>query len=144
NGLRGADVDVVLIGSKTCGKPFGFYATDNCGMTYFTIQFQGLNNKNFGDYPDGFAAANSPQPLPVKIPGCAIADDFNHELGDSTEAMLSAALGYRATGTCPAVSGSGLAPAAARTDGIAMTNGRTVAEEFLRNNRDLRRPPAVR
>ena len=118
-------------------------AADNCGMTYFTIQFQGLNNKNFGDYPDGFAAANSNQALPVKIPGCAVADDFSHELGDSTEAMLSAALGYRATGTCPPFSGTGLSPAAVRTDGIAMDSGRTPAEEFIRNNRDLRRPPAA-
>ena len=48
NGLRGIDVEVVLIGSKTCGKPYGFYATDNCGETYFTVQFRGENNKGFG------------------------------------------------------------------------------------------------
>jgi hypothetical protein len=136
-------VDVVLIGSKTCGKPFGFYPEDNCGMTYFSIQFQGINNKDFGDYPDGFAAANSSQPLPVKIPGCAVADDYSHELGDPTEAMLAAALNHRATGTCPAVSGSGLSPQAVRTDGIPMATGRSPAAEFLRNNRDLRMPPAA-
>ncbi|MDZ7769432.1 MAG: hypothetical protein U5K38_10330 [Woeseiaceae bacterium] len=38
NGLRGVDVDVVQVGSTTCGKPYGFYPTGNCGTTYFTIQ----------------------------------------------------------------------------------------------------------
>ena len=49
NGLKGVDVEVVLIGDTTCGKPFGFYAMDNCSTTYFTIQFQGTNAKGFGE-----------------------------------------------------------------------------------------------
>jgi len=44
NGLRGADIEVIQIGSGTCGKPYGFYPTDNCATTYFTIQFSGINN----------------------------------------------------------------------------------------------------
>ncbi|MEP7302965.1 MAG: S41 family peptidase, partial [Caldimonas sp.] len=43
NGLRGAGVTVNLIGSTTCGKPYGFYPQENCGTTYFAIQFQGVN-----------------------------------------------------------------------------------------------------
>ena len=43
NALRGIDVEVVQIGSTTCGKPYGFYPTDNCGETYFTIQFQAVS-----------------------------------------------------------------------------------------------------
>ena len=43
NGLRGVDVEVNLIGGPTCGKPYGFYPQDNCGTTYFAIQFQGVN-----------------------------------------------------------------------------------------------------
>ena len=31
------------IGSTTCGKPYGFYPEENCGTTYFTIQFRGVN-----------------------------------------------------------------------------------------------------
>ncbi|HUD96985.1 MAG TPA: S41 family peptidase, partial [Woeseiaceae bacterium] len=49
NSLRGVDVEVIQIGSTTCGKPYGFYPTDNCGTTYFTIQFRGVNDKGFGD-----------------------------------------------------------------------------------------------
>ncbi|WP_372771153.1 S41 family peptidase, partial [Pseudoalteromonas sp.] len=30
NGLAGIDLDVVLIGGQTCGKPYGFVPTDNC------------------------------------------------------------------------------------------------------------------
>ena len=33
NGLRGVGVEVIQIGSTTCGKPYGFYPTDNCGTT---------------------------------------------------------------------------------------------------------------
>ena len=55
NGLRGVGRQVNLIGGTTCGKPYGFYPQDNCGTTYFAIQFQGVNKQGFGDYGDGFA-----------------------------------------------------------------------------------------
>lgn len=90
NGLRGVGVQVDLIGGSTCGKPYGFYPQDNCGTTYFAIQFEGVNDQGFGDYADGFA------------PTCAVADDFSHALGDPAEARLAAALSYRASGVCPA------------------------------------------
>lgn len=100
NGLRGIDVEVILIGGGTCGKPYGFYATDNCGTTYFTVQFQSVNAKGFGDYADGFTPSNSPT-ASTELPGCAVADDFNHAFGDLDEARLKAALGYRDDETCP-------------------------------------------
>ncbi|MBD3668226.1 MAG: peptidase [Kangiella sp.] len=101
NGLRGIDVEVILIGDDTCGKPYGFYATDNCGTTYFTIQFRGENEKGFGDYADGFVIGGSDNGQDV-VRGCVVADDFDHLLGDEQEARLAAALSYRETGTCPA------------------------------------------
>ncbi len=104
NGLRGIDVEVVQIGSKTCGKPYGFYATDNCGETYFTVQFRGENNKGFGDYSDGFNPANASTVFGEMITGCAVPDDFSNQLGDESEALLAAALQYQASGTCPATS----------------------------------------
>lgn len=104
NGLRGIGVEVIQIGNTTCGKPFGFYPTDNCGETYYTIQFQGVNDVGFGDYADGFIPQNSPEAFGVRQPGCQISrDDLQHELGDPAEAQLAAALAYRQTpGTCPA------------------------------------------
>ena len=106
NGLRGVDVEVIQIGSTTCGKPYGFYPQDNCGTTYFTIQFRGVNDKNFGDYTDGFSPNNTPaNQAGTVIPGCSVADDFSKQLGDSTEDRLATALAYRDGGTCPAASG---------------------------------------
>jgi len=105
NGLRGVGVQVIQIGSRTCGKPYGFYEQDNCGTTYFSIEFKGVNDSGFGDYLDGFAPQNAVGTLGVPIPGCAAADDFTHALGDPLEGQLAAALAYRTTGMCPAPSG---------------------------------------
>lgn len=141
NGLRGIDVEVVLIGGTTCGKPFGFYPDDNCGQTYFTIQFQGVNNKGFGDYPDGFSPSNSASVAAVKVPGCAVADDLTRELGDPGEAMFAAALGYRSNGVCPVAPLSSIGVARVSDAASAIeTTGRTEAIEILRNMRDLSMP----
>jgi carboxyl-terminal processing protease len=90
NSLRGVGVTVNLVGGTTCGKPYGFYPQDNCGTTYFAIQFKGANQQGYGDYSDGFA------------PSCTVSDDFGHPLGDEAEARLAAALTLRSTGACPA------------------------------------------
>ncbi len=103
NGLRGIDVEVVLIGATTCGKPYGFYATDNCGTTYFTIQFEGVNNKGEGEYSDGFSPINTSGSVGELITGCSVADDLSSMLGDEQDPLIAAALGYRNTSTCPAV-----------------------------------------
>ena len=89
NGLRGADIQVDVIGSQTCGKPYGFTPVPNCGTTYFSIEFKGVNNKGFGDFSDGLAAT------------CQVADDLSRPIGDPAEGLLAAALAYRQTGTCP-------------------------------------------
>ena len=104
NALRGIDVEVVLVGETTCGKPYGFYTADNCGTTYSSVQFRGVNAAGFGDYTDGFSPENVPRVEGVPVPGCMVADDFEHQLGDPAEARLAAALQYRRDGTCPAVS----------------------------------------
>lgn len=90
NGLRGVGVDVILVGGTTCGKPYGFTAKDNCGLSYFPIEFRGVNQLGFGDYADGFAPTAT----------CTVADDFSQALGDSSEGMLAAALNHRVTGNC--------------------------------------------
>ena len=105
NSLQGIDVDVIQVGSTTCGKPYGFYPQDNCGTTYFSIEFKGENAKGFGDYPDGFSPANTVAGVGAVTSGCSVADDYSHALGDPLEARLAAALTYRQTTTCPAPSG---------------------------------------
>ncbi len=107
NGLRGVGVEVIQIGSTTCGKPYGFYATDNCGTTYFTIQFRGVNALDFGDYTDGFSPSNTPGAAGLAVlPGCSIADDFSKLLGDQTEGRLAMALAYRDGQACTDATGS--------------------------------------
>jgi hypothetical protein len=106
NSLRGVGVTVVQIGSTTCGKPYGFYPQDNCGTTYFSIEFRGVNAMNFGDYTDGFSPQNAPMPTNAALPGCSVADDLTHALGDPAEQRLAVALNYIATpGACPAATG---------------------------------------
>ena len=139
NGLRGIGVEVVLIGGKTCGKPFGFYPQDNCGETYYTIQFQGVNDVGFGDYADGFIPNNSPEAFGVRVPGCVANDDYDRELGDPSEALLSTALQYRSTGSC-AVSvssvlrGEGEAQKSLRSDAFSLT---IPSEGLMDVNRDM-------
>ncbi|HEY6452650.1 MAG TPA: S41 family peptidase [Steroidobacteraceae bacterium] len=101
NSLDGVGVQVIQIGSTTCGKPYGFYPQDNCGTTYFSIQFQGANAQGFGNYPDGFSPQNSTVTTSAVLPGCSVADDFTHQLGDTAEGRLAAALAYRANPGCP-------------------------------------------
>jgi len=113
--LQGVGVQVVQIGTTTCGKPYGFYPQDNCGTTYFSIQFQGVNARNFGGYADGFTpnpgmAASSGNDY--KLPGCVVDDDFTHAIGDQNESLLFSALSYRATQSC-GTPPAGLSPQAA-------------------------------
>jgi carboxyl-terminal processing protease len=124
NGLRGVGVTVNLVGGTTCGKPYGFFPQDNCGTTYFAIQFQGVNNMNFGNYPDGFT------------PTCNVDDDFAHALGSTSEAQLNMALGLRASGTCTPAIGTSTAHI------LSAANARPASPVLVRNpfreNRILR------
>lgn len=104
NSLRGIDIDVILVGSTTCGKYYGFVATDNCGTTYSTIQLRVVNNKGVADYDDGFP------------PTCSVADnDYDHQLGDPEESLLKTALAYQADNACPSSSSAQIREAAAKS-----------------------------
>ncbi len=142
NGLRGlAGMQVFQIGSTTCGKPYGFYPQDNCGTTYFSIQFQGVNAMGDGEYPDGFAPTNQSGSSSIKLVGCSVADDFTHAFGDPLEGRLKAALDFRASGnsagSCPAA--SGFAPGAQLKAGQASSavEGK-IYKSPMRENRILR------
>jgi carboxyl-terminal processing protease len=134
NSLRGVNVQVIQIGSTTCGKPYGFYPADNCGVTYFTIQFQGINAQGFGNYPDGFTPQNTLATEGVLLPGCSVADDFTHALGDSAEGLLASALSYQSNGTCPVPpSGLTVPPSLAAAYVPPIANGRTIKSLWLQN-----------
>ena len=118
NALRGIGVEVVQIGGTTCGKPYGFYPADNCGTTYFSIQFRGVNDLGFGEYAEGFSATRTTGAAQANLPGCGVADDFTHDLGDTAEAQFAAALAYRSGAACPAVTAG--AEAAALPGGLSL------------------------
>lgn len=96
NGLRGIDVQVVQIGGTSCGKPYGFYPQDNCGITYAAMEFEGVNAKGLGGFSDGMT------------PLCAARDALEFPLADPKEAMFAAALAHRAGLPCPSVAAAGM------------------------------------
>jgi carboxyl-terminal processing protease len=140
NGLIGAGVVVYQFGADTCGKPYGFYPQDNCGTTYFSIQFRGVNALGFGDYVEGFTATRTNGNPQAKLPGCIAGDDLSRDLGDPAEDQLRTAVVYRNGGGCtaitPAEAGSDRVRAASATDseGTAIR----IPSEFWRENRLLR------
>ncbi|MBL8268946.1 S41 family peptidase [Steroidobacter sp.] len=143
NGLRGVGVQVYQIGSTTCGKPYGFYPQDNCGTTYFSIQFEGRNADNFGNYPDGFTPANSPDVGSVDLQGCSVSDDFTKALGDATERRLAAALAFRASGNstaaCPTASGVAPIPGVTSKQTLSASEG-VMVKSPARENRIVEKP----
>lgn len=127
NGLRGVDVEIIQIGGKTCGKPYGFYPTENCGNTYFTIQFKGVNAKGFGDYADGLVPKANPV-FAADVKGCPVADDLSKALGNPEEAMLKTALYYANNNSCPVAmqSASEVLSDKATTNAVQFGNGLAV------------------
>ncbi|HSC67057.1 MAG TPA: S41 family peptidase [Cellvibrio sp.] len=129
NGLRGVGIEVIQIGRTTCGKPYGFYAQPNCGTTYFTVQFRGVNAKNFGDYSDGFVPSLTDDGK-ARVRGCSVADDFSRALGDASEKRLAAALYYRTNNACPSASSGGMKKASVPEQSL---DGVLIKERGLQN-----------
>jgi len=102
NSLIGIDIEVIQIGTTTCGKPYGFRSEDNCGSTYFTVQFKGENDAGFGDYADGLIPVQLPEAGKLaQIQGCPMNEDYLHDLGDEQEILLASALYYQTNNDCP-------------------------------------------
>ena len=89
NSLRGIGVQVILVGDRTCGKPYGFHRKDNCGKAYFPIEFQLTNSAGEGNYTNGF---------PVQ---CQVQENPLTALGSTSEPLLAGALRHIDTGSCP-------------------------------------------
>ena len=52
SGLRGAGIDVVLVGDISSGRPVGFLPTARCGTTYSVVNFESVNALEQGRYLD--------------------------------------------------------------------------------------------
>ena len=91
NGME-PHVEVTIVGANTFGKPVGQVGLEFCEQILRPTAFQTMNANDFGDYFNG---------LPVD---CAAADDLNVAVGADTDPNMVAALGFLATGACPAAS----------------------------------------
>ena len=148
NSLRGIGVEVVLIGERTCGKPFGFIGFDNCGTTFLPVEFQSFNQLGQSNYTDGFRPATGTSGFGEPVTGCTVADDFTRALGDPEEARVAAALAYIDSGACPpepllsVTSRSSIDPSAAsNAQPGATSGGKTTGKsnaQRLRATRGLR------
>jgi C-terminal processing protease CtpA/Prc len=90
NALRAqsVDVDVVQIGSRTCGKPYGMYPLFYCDRYLLAVQTKNSNADSKGDYYDGL------------VPQCEAEDDIRHDFASQEETMFASALYYIEKGSC--------------------------------------------
>jgi carboxyl-terminal processing protease len=86
-----ASTKVTLIGSTTCGKPYGFSPPVYKSKIYNITSIRIKNSEGFTDYVDGLPA------------NCKATDNNQLELGDEKESLLAAALSYLNNGVCPPV-----------------------------------------
>ena len=110
-------MQVITIGSASCGKPYGMRQTNNCNTAYFAIAFQDVNS------------TGQLVPTTGYTPTCAASDNVDQQLGDANENLLSAALKYQATGACPTIASTQSADA--RPNG---KRGQDVYRAPLRSN----------
>jgi carboxyl-terminal processing protease len=81
-------IPVVVIGSRTYGKPVGQYGIAFCDKLLAPVSFALRNANGQGDFFDGFA------------PDCPAPDDADHQLGDPEEGSLKEALTFATTNAC--------------------------------------------
>ena len=81
-------MEVVLIGSKTCGKPYGMYGWDFCDKHITPVSLKAVNAYGEADYLDGMS------------PDCGSRDDLSRAFGDIREDSLKQAMYYIVRGTC--------------------------------------------
>ncbi len=101
NGLRGIDMEIILIGEPTCGYPYSTSVYNNCGINIEIIDTRYKNNKGFGKYEEGFKPSNSKFEHGVSVKGCYVENDLTKSLGDINEPLFAAALQYRKDSSCP-------------------------------------------
>ncbi|MGX5820208.1 S41 family peptidase [Chitinophaga lutea] len=80
-------VNVKLVGSKTYGKPVGFFPVYIDKFTVYMSQFSSVNKNGEGNYYDGFT------------PDYAETDDITYDFGDPLEKCVARALTYINTGS---------------------------------------------
>lgn len=108
NNLR-PHVNVQLIGTKTYGKPVGFFDIRINKYELYVPQFVTKNSAGQGDYYDGML------PGSAGYPGIMDYDDVTKDFGDPTEGLLARALNYVKSGNYTSVQSNQTADAGLRS-----------------------------
>ena len=82
------NMDVVIIGTKSYGKPYSMYPISFCDKVFFPILMKNFNTDYDEDYDEGFT------------PTCHVDDDYFHDFGDIQEKNLKEALYYISHESC--------------------------------------------
>lgn len=87
NGLR-PYLDVITIGSTSCGKPYATIPRAACGKVMNALELELINAAGAGGYYNGITA------------DCPVAENLAQLLGNPAEALFETALGFMDTGSC--------------------------------------------
>jgi C-terminal processing protease CtpA/Prc len=96
NNLR-PHMNVQLIGTKSYGKPVGFFDIQVNKYELYVPEFVTKNSAGQGDYFDGML------PGSINYPGIMDYDDVTKDFGDPTEGLLARALNYVKNGNYTSV-----------------------------------------
>ncbi|MEJ2042808.1 MAG: S41 family peptidase [Reinekea sp.] len=90
-------IDVIQIGSTTCGKPMGMNPVSYCssgengGEVFSIVNFESINANGEGHYYDGIA------------PQCTVTENGILPWGDAGDSLTAAALNHIHNGSCDSV-----------------------------------------
>ncbi|WP_207426034.1 S41 family peptidase [Pedobacter sp. SYSU D00535] len=87
--------NIKIVGSRSYGKPIGFFPLRIDKYDVFLSMFQTKNSAGYGDYFDGFTPDISASDI-------SSSDKVVYDFGDSREKLLAAAVNYITTGTATA------------------------------------------
>ena len=89
------NIEVIQIGEKTCGKPYGYMGSGHfCDKALYAINIESKNGDGVGGYVDGLT------------PTCLAQDNYFKSFGDTTEDSLAEALNYITYNRCSSKSTS--------------------------------------
>ena len=88
--INGIDpfIEVVTVGTATCGKPIGMSPQEYCDMVMSAINFKVVNAVGFGDYFDGISSQ------------CVVNDSIVADWGSSNDPVFAEGLYYAQNSSC--------------------------------------------
>ena len=110
-------IEVIKIGSPTCGKPIGMYGKSFCEKLFLPIELQVLNHYGQGDYFNGIAE------------DCYQTDNLDYAFADLNEPMFAEAVFHINNGICQPV----VAPQNLISNYKTPTSSQKLIENYMSN-----------